>query len=308
MDGQWTIDRRVATLAAQQHGVVSFDQLRGMGISHGAIEKSERAGRLHRLHRGVYAVGHLALSVSGRRMAVVLACGEGAALSHVSAAELWGLRGGSSSRWHAVAPGMSGGRGGPPSVVLHRTLNLHDDDVTTIDGIPVTSVARTLVDLAGAVNAASLARAVHEAEVQRLLDVDAIAAVMARLPRRRGVARLRRLLSASDSNVSSEAFVNAFLRLCSRHGLPTPRVSRHLDALERPVEADIVFPDQRVIVELDSEQYHHTRRNFHSDRRRDSALAAEGWLTVRLTWHRVTRESAEVATELRRILASRAPH
>lgn len=228
-------------------------------------------------------------------------------LSHVSAAELWGLRGGSSRRWHVVAPGMSGGRSGPESVVLHRTLNLHPDDVTAIDGIPVTSVARTLVDLAGAVNEAGLARAVHEAEVQRVLDVDAIAAVMTRLPRRRGVARLRRLLSSSDSGISSEAFVNAFLRLCSRHGLPAPRISKHVHTRDRLAEADIVFPEHAVIVELDSERFHHTRRSFHSDRRRDTALAAEGWLTVRLTWSRITRESADVAAELRRILALRAP-
>ncbi|HEU4974306.1 MAG TPA: type IV toxin-antitoxin system AbiEi family antitoxin domain-containing protein, partial [Baekduia sp.] len=304
-NGHTTLDQRIAALAEEQHGVVTVAQLEAVGLDGRSVRHRAAAGRLHRIHRGVYAVGHRRLDRTGRRLAVVLACGEGAVLSHVSAAEAWGLRGGSSVRWHVTAPHMSGGRTGPDTVVLHRTRHLGPDDVDVVDGVPVTSVARTLVDLAGTVNATQLARAVHEAEVLRLLDVDAIAAAMARVPRRRGARRLRELLGHTDPAVTAATFVRAFLRLCERHRLPRPETDVHLPAGGRLIEADLLFRAQRVIVELDGEAVHHTRRNFHSDRRRDAALAAEGYLTVRLTWHRVTREAPATAAELRRILAVR---
>lgn len=305
-NGQRTIDAALAEVAASQHGVVTKDQLRRLGLSDGAIAERVASGRLHRCHPGVFAVGHPGVSRDGRRMAVVLACGPGAALSHTTAAVVWGLRGGGVTHWHVVAPGMSGGRRGPRGATVHRTLDLAPQDVATVAGVPVTSVARTLVDLAGVVRPASLARAIHEAEVQRALDVEAIADVMRRLPRRRGVAALRKLLgSPGDPATIAEAFPVAFLRLCHRHGLPTPRIGVHLPIAERLVECDAVFPAARLVVELDGERFHRTRRSFEGDRRRDAALAAEGYQTVRLTWHRVTHEGPTVAAELKQIIALR---
>jgi predicted transcriptional regulator of viral defense system len=111
VSGQRTVAETVAAAATGQHGLVTTEQLHATGLSDGGLRHWVRTGRLHRVHRGVYAVGHAALSPQGRRMAVVLACGRGAVLSHTTAAELWGLRNGSSSRWHVTVPGMSGGRG-----------------------------------------------------------------------------------------------------------------------------------------------------------------------------------------------------
>lgn len=300
-----TVDQAVAAVAARQHGVISVAQLEALGVAGRSARSRAAIGRLHRVHRGVYAVGHPSLDGTGRRLAGVLACGEGAVLSHLSAAELWGIRGGSGALWHVTAPGLSGGRRGPAGVVVHRTRHLDPADVTERDGIPVTTVARALLDSAALVRPHEVARMVHEAEVQRLLDVAAVEEILLRIPRRRGAKHLRAAIAGEDRAVSAERFVEAFLRLCRRHGLPRPEVGVHLDTPDRLVEADLLFRAQRVVVELDGERFHHTRRSFHRDRRRDTALAAEGYLTVRLTWHRVTREAPAVARELRRILAHR---
>lgn len=247
------------------------------------------------------------LTTDGRALAAVLACGEEAVLSHRSAALLWGVRGGTTARWHVTSPTMSGGLEGPPSVATHRTRRLPPEDVAHVRGIPVTTLARTLVDLAQVGTAREVGGAVHEAEVLRLLDVTAVEAVIARLPGRRGIRMLRAALARPAEGPSRTAFVTAFLELCEGHGLPTPRTSVHLDMGARLVEVDALFAGRRLLVELDGEAVHGTSRSFHADRRRDAALAARGYLTLRLTWQRVTEESAAVAEELRRILALRRP-
>lgn len=295
------LDVAIARLAGRQHGVVSLAQLTALGLSARAAQDRVGAGRLHRVHRGVYAVGHARLSADGVRMAAVLACGDGAVLSHRSAARLWGLIGGTGGRVE-ITVGRSGGRQGPASVRLCRTRRLSTMDVTVVRGIPVTTVARTLLDLSDVLDAQRLQRAVHEAEVGRLLDVTAVRAVIARHPGRRREATLQEALGTPAADPANSVFAAAFAALCRDHGLPAPHLGVHLDLDGRLAEVDALFPEARVIVELDGEQVHHTRRSFHRDRRRDSAFAALGFVVVRLTWQRVEREAAVVADELRRTL------
>jgi hypothetical protein len=298
------VDASLAELAARQHGVVTLEQLRGLGLSTRGIHHRVAAGRLHRLHRAVYAVGHDDVSVDGRRIAAVLACGPRAVLSYRSAAAAWGLRPSARARWDVTTPRH--GRRGLPGIELHEARSLSDDDVTTLRRIPITSVHRTLVDLAAVLPPDPLERAVHQAEVAGLLDVDAVHAVLARTTGRRGTGRLRAILAQPSPGPTRSALEERFLRLCRGGGLPIPRLNAHVDiAGGTLVEVDALWPAQRVVVELDGAAAHHTRRAFHADRGRDAALAAEGYVVVRLTWHRVTRERRHVCEQLRRVLAIR---
>ncbi|MGI8580159.1 MAG: endonuclease domain-containing protein [Solirubrobacteraceae bacterium] len=156
--------------------------------------------------------------------------------------------------------------------------------------------------LAETLPAQALARAVHEAEVLRLFD----GREFDRFNGRRGATRLQALLQDPNlANVSPEEFDERFLKLCAKHHLPPPQMHVHLPAGPRLLEVDALWPDQRLCVELDGAHVHHTRRAFSRDRERDLALAAEGYVTVRLTWGHVTREAARVATHLHRLLACR---
>jgi hypothetical protein len=301
-------DAAIAALAARQHGVVSATQLAELGLGpRGAQLRADR-GRLHSVHDGVYAVGHPHLTVDGRRLAAVLACGEGAVLSAFSAAVAWGILERDGRRFDVVAPGRSGGRVGDEKAIdLRRTRRLPADDVTTLRAVPTTTVGRTLLDLAGRAGPRALQRAVHEAEVLSVLDVGAVLATIDRNPGRRGVRRLRAALGVGVPDPHNSLFATAFLELCVQQELPTPRLGVHIHGSDRLYEADALFIDECVIVELDGRQVHGTARNFESDRRRDSVLAAAGYLTLRYTWQRLRDEPEAIAAELRQVLALRRP-
>jgi hypothetical protein len=302
------IDQALADLASRQHGVVGLAQLELLGLSgRGVLHRTAR-GALHRVHRGVYAVGHPDLSADGRRMAAVLACGRGAVLSRFSAAVAWGILERDGRRFDVVAPGRSGGRcGDARGIDLRRTRRLPAADVTVLRGVPITTIARTLVDLAGCARRETVQRAVHEAEVQRVLDVDAVLAAIERLPGRRGTRALRTALGVAAPDPANGRFATDFWQLCRDAGLPAPRLGAFVDGGDRLYEADALFPEHRVIVELDGRQVHETAARFQSDRRRDSVLAAAGYQTLRYTWRRLKDEPAAVAAELRAVLTRRTP-
>ena len=239
-------------------------------------------------------------------MAAVLACGPRAVVSHFSAAAASGLRPSSRRKIEITTPDR--GRRGPPDVEVHCVRRLSPHDVTSLRGIPITTVARTLVDLAGVLPADQLQQVVHEAEVQRCLDVAAVEAAIERANGRRGIAALLAALCQPSPGATHSELERHFVALCRRGGLTLPRLNVPLQLGERLVEVDGLWVGQRVIVELDGEESHHTRRAFHADRRRDSALAALGYVVVRLTWTRVTREPAATVSELRRLLAVRGQH
>jgi hypothetical protein len=301
-----TLDAEISAVAGQQEGVIGLEQLEELGLGQRGTRHRVASGRLHLLFPGVYSVGHPTVSPDGRRIGAVLACGEGAVLCRRSAAAAWGLLAGDGKRFDVVAPGRSGGRvGDQVQIDLRRTRRLPPEDVTELRGIPITAVGRTLLDLAGCVGARVLQRAVHEAEVARLLDVDAVLATMDRNPGRRGTRALRRALGVSVPDPVNDAFAAAFLALCAGHGLPTPRLGVHVDGGDRLYEVDALFWRERLIVELDGRQVHGTARNFQTDRRRDSILAAQDFQTLRYTWERIREEPAVIAAELRRVLALR---
>jgi very-short-patch-repair endonuclease len=267
-------------------------------MSSDGAKRRLRNERLVALHRGVYAVGHTGLTLRGRELAAVLACGPQAVLSHLSAGRLWGLVRSGSSRIEVTAP-RSRERRSEWTVHTTRLLAVEDRDV--MDAIPVTSVARTLVDLAEVLTEPRLARAIHEAEVRRLFDLRAVEAALARVAGRRGRHRLLRVLAAyrpEDHELDSHA-EGRFRALCHRHGLPDPRPQ-----LIEGYRVDFYWPQARLAVEVDGAAFHHTRRAFYADRARDRALAALGVQVLRVTWRDLDR-GEELAGELQGALAAR---
>ena len=289
----------IGALAAGQWGVVAWAQLLDAGLSRKIVGDRVRSGRLIRLHRGVYAVGHERLRREGHWLAAILAVGPGAVLSHRDAAGLHDLR---PANHAAVDVTTTAHPRNVPGVRLHRTRSLDARDLTAVSGIPVTTVARTLVDLAGTVPQDHLTRAVREAERQRTFDLSAVRAAMARTRGRRGPGH-RTLTQAiaeyamSEHHHTRSPLEDAFLRLLSDHGLPSPAVNGTVEGYM----VDAVWRAQRIAVELDGWTDHGTRRAFEQDRERDQALTAAGWRVVRFTYRQVTRRPDHVIGTLRRL-------
>lgn len=291
-------DRALASIAARQHGVVARRQLAALGYGRGAISHRLRTARLHRVHQGVYAVGRRQLTRTGVWMAAVLACGPGALLSHRSAAALWRLAADPSTRVDVTV--AIAGRGARPGIDVHVTRTLLGLECAQRDGIPVTSVARTLLDLAEVVGGGRLARAVEEAERLRLLDLRQIEALSRRAFGRRGVPRLEAALADfRPPALTRSELERRFLRLLEGAGLPRPAVN----AMVAGLEVDMAWRSQRLVVELDSYSYHRTRAAFERDRARDTTLQLAGQRVLRLTSRRIDEEPAAITGTLRALLA-----
>lgn len=293
-------DRVLADLAEGQHGVVARRQLLALGVSGREIETRLQRHRIHRVHQGVYAVGYRGLTVRGRWMAAVLAAGAAAALSHRSAAALWGLLPPSTAAIEVTRPPKFGAR---PRIHAHESL-LPDDERTVVDGIPVTTVPRTILDLAAAVSKRQLERAFNEVEVRGLTDRLSIPDLLARYPRRRGSAVLRALLDegAAVPGVTQNDFEELFVALLDLHRLPRPRFNADLFLRGRFFSVDCLWPDEQLIVELDGRAVHRTRRAFEADRERDRLLLVEGWRVMRVTWRQLREKGGAIAADLRRAL------
>jgi very-short-patch-repair endonuclease len=292
--GRW--DAAIGALAGRQHGAVSLGQLLELGLTREAVEGRVRAKRLLALHRGVYAVGHVALTRDSHFIAAVYACGPGALLSHRAAGLLRGLL------RYAGAIDVTAPRSRRPrdGITVHRSRLIHPHDRATVDGIPTTSVARTLVDLADVIDERQLAKAVDRAEVLRVFDLTAIEEALARLPGRRGRHRLKRVLAAYQPEphfLRSQA-ERRIKQLCGRHHLPQPQFNVNLAGYE----VDVYWPEARLVIEFDGAETHHTRHAFHADRRRDRALATEGIQTLRVTWPDL---DARLMEQVRKILRRR---
>jgi Transcriptional regulator, AbiEi antitoxin/Protein of unknown function (DUF559) len=300
-----SLDRAIAELAERQHGVVARRQLLDLGLSPRAIEYRLTIGRLHPVHRGVYAVGHSVLSVDGLRMAAVLAGGERAVLSGRAAGSAWAIWRSSGVASEVTAPRGLRSRG----CLRFRQARLPADEITTLRGIPITTVPRTLFDLAAVLPRRQLTRAIHEAEVERLWDRLSLHDLIARYPRARGTANLRAVLRDREgaSEVPRDEIEDLFIAVVRRFGLPMPSMGQRLQVGRRWFEPDCVWERQKLIVELDGRQVHGTGRNFESDRARDRALVAAGWLVVRLTWRQLCAEPGAVAADLSSVLAAREP-
>lgn len=270
-----TADAVIARIAARQHGVVALAQLVDAGLTKSSISRRVRAGRLHRVFRGVYAVGHAGLSNEGWWMAAVLACGEGAALSHRSAAELWGMLDPFTRPVHVTVPGP-GGRKQRAGIRIHRSTSLTDAVATRRGGIAVTAPARTIADLRATASAKVVRHAIREAEF-RGLPIDAI-----------------------GSDGTNSELERLFLRLCRRHGLQKPEPGVRIG----PFTVDFLWRDRGLIVETDGYRGHRGRQAFEEDRARDNALMAMGYDVLRFTYRRVRYEPAAVAALVRARLSS----
>jgi very-short-patch-repair endonuclease len=270
-----------------------------MGVGRRAIEERLRRRRLHLIHRGVYAVGHRALTWEGRLMAAVLASGPGAVLSHRSAGQLHRIVPRRAIEIEVTRPGSARSVNG----VLSHRKRLPADEVTVVDGIPVTTAARTVFDLAATSTPREVERAFHELEVRRLWGRVSVKALVDRYPGHRGVANLRALLvSKRPVGVTRNEFEERFVAVLDSDGLPRPRFNPSLHLRGRFFEPDALWEDQRLIAELDGGGAHQTDRAFHSDRKRDRTLLAEGYRTTRVTWDQLRDEPGHVAADLRQML------
>lgn len=297
-------DRIIAWLAARQHGVVSWQQLLDAGLSRTVIDRRVRIGLLHRVYRGVFAVGHPRLTPEGRWMAAVLAYGDNAALSHASAAALWTVRP-SASAWIDISVASHGGRAKRSGIRLHRCATLTAEELTTHGGIPVTTLERTLLDIAGMIARPALERAIERAEILRLLDAARLRAVIDAHRRHRGAAPLRAALELYRDDEMTRSDLEAFFRdLCARHDLPRPRVN----SIIHGEEVDFLWPGERLVVETDGRETHLTRAAFERDRAKDARLTLAGYRVVRLTHHQVEHErNATVATVVALLRATTSP-
>ena len=269
-------DREVARIAARQHGVVLLAQLVSAGVTQRAVARRVQSGRLHRIHRGVYAVGHTRLSNEGIWLAAVLACGDGAALSHRSAAALWNLLSASRGIIDVTVPG-AGGRRKRRGIRVHRSSLLTPAATTRRNGIPVTTPARTLEDLRSVTTPDELRAAVRQAEVLGL-PLGA---------------------HAGDADLTRSELERRFLRLCHRHRIPTPEVNVRIG----PFLVDFLWRDERLIAEADGYRFHRGRLAFEADRARDVELKLLGYTVVRFTHRQVMDEPSRVARTLRALLA-----
>jgi very-short-patch-repair endonuclease len=283
-----------------RHGVAARRELLAAGEKPAAIQARIEAGRYLRLHDGVYAIGHADLTVAGRRRAAVLACGARAVLSHRSAAGAWGIRPDSGSRWDVTVRSASRVRPDAP-VRVFRHPTLADAEVADLDGIPTTTVSRTLLDLAAIVAPHHLRRAIERANDLELFDLTELLATIDAHPRWPGRRRLLALLAdAADHDLArTRSDVEAaFLQLCLDHDLPRPQVNH----IENGIEHDFAWPGHDLVVEVDGYAHHRSRRAFQRDRTRDREALRRGRRVARFTAVEIVSAPQAVAVELRLLL------
>jgi very-short-patch-repair endonuclease len=287
-------DAAVVRLAGRQHGVVTIAQLLGLGLSRHAVTHRIQSGWLRRVHRGVYLVGPLTGAHTGA-MAATLAAGDGALLSHRSAAVLWELQASQPGPLDVLVPGRKARH--RPGLRLHRDA-IHPADATTRHGIPLTSPARTLLDLAIQLTPSQLARATEHAQIHHAVTDSSLSEQFSRYPRHRGTAALREAMQPEPSLTRSEA-ERRLLDLIRKAGLPPPETNVRLHGHE----VDFLWRAQRLVVEVDGYAYHQTRAAFERDRRRDADLQEAGFRVLRPTWRRIADEGEQLLVTLTRCLS-----
>jgi hypothetical protein len=282
----------IAYLAERQWGVISRTQALGCGLSNTGIWRWMKEGRLHRLHPGIYMVGHRRLGIQGRLVAALLHAGNGAALSHTTAAWWWGLLAAVPRRLHVSAPGRTRS---------FRELCVHHPrrvDAVRHRGFPVTTVARTLLDISATLSFGDLRRALAEADHRRFLDPGAVREVIGH--GRPGSGSLRRALASHNPRLAKTLSVleERFLALCETADIPQPEVNARVGGLM----VDALWQDERVIAELDGHASHRTVAAIERDRDRELILRATGYRVLRYTWQQVTARPELVVVDLRREL------
>ena len=285
-----TVEQTLALMAGARHGVVTRTALLAAGVSRKEITMRIRRGDLLRAHRGVYRVGHRAPSVEATYLAAVLAAGDGAVLSGLAAAHLWGLVKGNAPPPVVITPTERRIEG----VRTIRSRSLDPADLTFFNAIPVTTVPRTLVELAAELPVKALVRACHEAGVRYGTTPRAVDALLARRPNSPGARKLRRVLSG-DVHITLSKLEARFLELLRAERLPQPVTNRPAGGRR----VDCRWPDYRLTVELDSYRFHNTRHAWEQDRRREREARARGDDFRRFTYGDVFEHPAAMLRELR---------
>ena len=265
-----------------------------VGLTPSAIAYRQRTGRLVRVHYCVYSLGPPRLDPPAQAAAAVLACGPDAALSHSSAAFLWGL----TKRWETPPEVTTTEDRRHPGIAVHITATLAGRDVRTHLGIRMTSAARTLLDIAARFTDKQLTRAFHDAWHARRIYRAELEELLERLPHHPGAKYLRPLVTNTTGPTRSE-FEDTFRAFVRRYGLPAPQINTRVNGFE----VDALFTEQRVIVELGGWEFHQHRAAFEGDRERDATLLAAGYVTIRITWERLIEAPEREAERLREILA-----
>jgi hypothetical protein len=288
-----TRDAKLAVLAGKQHGVVSYRQLIAIGFKRGAIQHRLLTKRLHSMYKGVYSVGYPAETAEAWEMAAVLACGREAVVSHWTAVSRWELLRPTRGYVHVSVPSDRRVKG-----IRTHHVKLHRSDYTKRNDIPITTVPRTLLDLAAVAPLSQLRRATNEAARKGRLNRRAIEELLERNCRRKGSKALRGVIAAVDPQAcrSRSDLETDFLALCRRHDIPAPVVN----AMVEGYEVDMYWPGTSLIVELDSWEYHRTPAAFEQDRRRDARLKMKGYTVVRVTGAWMADEPEELVALLAR--------
>ena len=295
------VDRRLAEVAARQHGVVSLPHLLDLGLSRQAVARRASAGRLHRVHRGVYTVGHRRVTREGNWLAAVLTYGPGALLSHRSALALHGARPDNRSLTDITVP-LASARS-RTNIRAHGSRALEANDRTTVDGIPCTSLPRSVLDSAPALGLKGTKRAVEQAEILRVFDLRDFGELLARAAGHRGTPVLAAVLSAlHEPDCTENDYEAAVLSLVRSAHLTEPICQAPMVLGGEPVRIDFLWPVERVALEADSYEFHGTRQAFERDRRRDQLLRLAGYEPVRITWRQLSRHPEQVEELLRRLL------
>lgn len=288
-------DVLLAELAAEQWGVLSLGELRGCGLSDKAVAARVSRAQLHRMHRGVYAVGHANPPLEGRWLAAVKACGSGAVLSHYSAAGLWGILDWAERHPEVTVTGQ--GQRGHSAIRVHRSSMLAVPDVTRHCRIPVTSPGRTLLDMAVALEDRELRGAARRAQALHRVNVRQLAELLARSGRRRGSRRLAQAIADGPAPTRSE-LENLALDLITQAGLEQPMVNVPITVAGRRMIPDFRWPLQRLILEADGALWHDGPVARREDRERQALLEAHGDRVIRVTWDDVVTHPARTLARL----------
>lgn len=296
-------EKAIRRIAERQHGIVTRAQLRKLGLGKGLIDYRLATERIDEVHRGVYALNAALLTREGRWLAAALAVGEDGASSHHSAAALWSIRRGSGLPPHVTCPRALRPR---PGIKLHR-LPLADDEITRERGIPVTTPARTLLDLAACLPPTALRRAAREADFLRLTSTGpSLPELLDRYRGRTGSRAARALLETGWAGGRTRSnHEERFLELIERSRLPRPEINGVVEVGGEWFEVDFIWRGARLIVEVDDLSSHGMASAFEADRRRDRILQAAGFQVLRVTPRQIATEGGALTGDLRRLLDAR---
>jgi Protein of unknown function (DUF559) len=291
------LDKAIALVAGRQFGYITRTQLFSLGVGAGGIKYRVKIGRLIPVYAGVYAVGSLNTAPLGRATAAILACGDRAALSYGSAATLWGFNKYWDMPFEVTAPTVHAHKG----IRVHRSRTLIRRDITRQLGVRTTSSERTALDIAPRLTDKRLTRVVNDARRAGFLHLDSLADVLARNPNHPGAKRMLRFVEDPNKAPTASGLEDDFAEFAKRYGLPAPVTNTYLLGYE----IDVLYPAERVIIEIDGHQFHSDRDSFERDRNRDTIMLVAGFVTVRITDDRMSQKPEQEAGRLNTILAAR---